>query len=415
MELLAFTHIAMDYETPHSSAVRTLSIPSITRPSIPSARWLGLTTAAISLAIMAAAPGAIALVRLGDTGDDVSSLQQGLQQAGYPVGVVDGVFGSGTENALISFQTEYGLVADGIAGPSTLAKLAEVNTAPDNGGTSASITTLNPGDSGDAVTVLQTKLKELGFFPNAVEVTGYYGGITVDAVKRFQQANSLGADGIAGPSTQARLFGADAVSQSDAATAQTAATPTDVTTAATPASSSRLLVFGETSAEVVALQNRLKVLGYFPSNLNSTGYFGSLTLNAVKAFQTKNGLTADGVVGSVTAASLNSTTAIAATSDPVVEEPAAAPPAEDESTNESSGGSTGGANPTEDSITPGKTITIRTNGGPLNVRSAPNTVSSTIKGTLANGTSVEATGSMTGDWIEISDGWIHKDYVEIPQ
>lgn len=410
MELLAFTQIAMDYETPHSSAVRTLSIPSITCPSIPSARWIGLATAAVSLAIIAAAPGAIALVRLGDTGDDVSSLQQGLQQAGYPVGVVDGVFGSGTENALISFQTEYGLIADGIAGPATLAKLSEVNAASNDGGTSASATTLNPGDSGEAVTALQTKLKELGFFPSAVEVTGYYGGITVDAVKRFQQANSLGADGIAGPSTQARLFGTNAVSQSDVDTAQASTTTGGTTTAAAaPAASSSILTFGVTSTEVVALQNRLKALGYFPTNLNSTGYFGSLTLDAVRAFQLKNGLTADGVVGALTKASLNSTTAISA-SDPVVEAPAEPP-----SVDTPSGGATGGANPTEDSITPGKTITIRTNGGPLNVRSAPNVTSSTIKGTLANGTSVEATGSMTGDWIEIAEGWINKNYVEIPQ
>ena len=139
MEILAFTHITVDYEAPHSSS-RPIDLPTLALPRLLNSRWLGLT-AALSLAMVMAAPGAMAMVRLGDTGAEVSSLQTGLQRAGYPVGGVDGIFGSGTENALIRFQTEHGLVADGIAGPVTLSKLDAVNAASDSsGGTSATRT-----------------------------------------------------------------------------------------------------------------------------------------------------------------------------------------------------------------------------------------------------------------------------------
>lgn len=60
-----------------------------------------------------------------------------------------------------------------------------------------------------------------------------------------------------------------------------------------------------TDPEVVALQNCLKWSGFFPSNSDSTGYFGSVTKKAVIAFQTKYGLTPDGVVGPITRSKLN--------------------------------------------------------------------------------------------------------------
>ncbi|MDC0832475.1 peptidoglycan-binding protein [Geitlerinema sp. CS-897] len=48
---------------------------------------------------------------------------------------------------------------------------------------------------------------------------------------------------------------------------------------------------------VVAIQDRLKALGYFPHGVNSTGYYGPITIQAVKDFQYDYGLAVDGVVG----------------------------------------------------------------------------------------------------------------------
>jgi N-acetylmuramoyl-L-alanine amidase len=53
-------------------------------------------------------------------GDDVATLQARLQDLGFYTGLVDGYFGLQTHNALMSYQREYGLSADGICGPETL-------------------------------------------------------------------------------------------------------------------------------------------------------------------------------------------------------------------------------------------------------------------------------------------------------
>jgi len=56
-------------------------------------------------------------------GDDVATLQARLQDLGFYTGMVDGYFGIHTHNALMSYQREYGLCADGICGPETLRSL----------------------------------------------------------------------------------------------------------------------------------------------------------------------------------------------------------------------------------------------------------------------------------------------------
>ena len=70
------------------------------------------------------------VLRKGKKGEDVRQLQQLLITAGYSVGNAgaDGVFGSGTHNALWQLQKEHNLGVDGIAGKATWAKLAELNS-----------------------------------------------------------------------------------------------------------------------------------------------------------------------------------------------------------------------------------------------------------------------------------------------
>ena len=53
------------------------------------------------------------------------------------------------------------------------------------------------GDSGSAVTTIQTKLKRWGYFDGPVD--GVYGSKTTKAVRSFQQKNGLTADGVDGP------------------------------------------------------------------------------------------------------------------------------------------------------------------------------------------------------------------------
>ena len=63
------------------------------------------------------------ILRYGDTGALVALLREGLIRAGWDPGAVDGIFGSGTQQALRSFQRTAGLVADAVAGPATQAAL----------------------------------------------------------------------------------------------------------------------------------------------------------------------------------------------------------------------------------------------------------------------------------------------------
>ncbi|MDO4743410.1 MAG: spore cortex-lytic enzyme [bacterium] len=55
------------------------------------------------------------------------------------------------------------------------------------------------GSRGSEVTKIQTRLKNWGYYAGAVD--GIYGTRTQAAVKKFQRANGLTADGVAGPRT----------------------------------------------------------------------------------------------------------------------------------------------------------------------------------------------------------------------
>jgi len=63
------------------------------------------------------------ILRRGDRGSDVKLLQQRLNELGYSVGAVDGIFGYGTEAAVKKFQKDKKLTVDGIVGKETLALL----------------------------------------------------------------------------------------------------------------------------------------------------------------------------------------------------------------------------------------------------------------------------------------------------
>lgn len=71
-------------------------------------------------------------VSFGDKGEDVKSLQTKLKDLGYLTGGADGIFGQATKLALIKFQKNEGLVADGIAGSRTLSKLEDSNPIKPN-------------------------------------------------------------------------------------------------------------------------------------------------------------------------------------------------------------------------------------------------------------------------------------------
>ena len=225
-------------------------------------------------------------LRMGDSGSAVKDLQTKLKKLGYYDGTVDSTFGSGTYAAVKAFQKKYNLTADGVAGSETLKKL---DSAYKNADSDKDDGSLRKGATGSAVKDLQTKLKKLGFY-NAY-VDGSYGDTTVAAVKAFQKKYNLTADGVAGSETLKKLDSAYKNADSNTSTDDDS------------------LRKGATGTAVKTLQTNLKKLGFYTAYVD--GSFGATTESAVKAFQRKYGLTADGVAGSATLKKIESAVASA--------------------------------------------------------------------------------------------------------
>nr|WP_278436436.1 peptidoglycan-binding protein [Brucella anthropi] len=78
--------------------------------------------AEISADAIAFQPGDTVL-RRGMRGLSVADLQRGLRAAGFYHLSIDGIFGPGTEQAVMAFQRDHRLVADGLVGPKTMNSL----------------------------------------------------------------------------------------------------------------------------------------------------------------------------------------------------------------------------------------------------------------------------------------------------
>ena len=246
--------------------------------------------------VTTANPDQTRTLSVGMTGNDVYALQERLIELNYLSGVADGVFGTETQNALIAFQNRNGLTADGTAGASTLKKLsgsckaATATAAPSSNGT------LREGDSGEDVYNLQARLFELGYYNGRID--GRYSSETTAAVKAFQKANGLSADGIAGSGTLSILYGDAPVSYNAYfGSSGNGASGGTTTVAPTPVPDMTTVIQWESEGDNVRqYQQRLVELGYLDSK-SVTGKFNQKTVEATKAFQTMNDLKVDGAAG----------------------------------------------------------------------------------------------------------------------
>lgn len=238
------------------------------------------------------------LLRIGSRGEAVRDLQSELKQLGHYRGNIDGIYGPITASAVKQFQRANRLQVDGIAGPETFGALYEQpsqstppkkNNKPKNEINTNKL--LKIGSRGKDVSTLQQKLKALGHYTYTVD--GIYGSITASAVRKYQRANGLKVDGIAGPRTLSALAGDRPKQQAD----------NNEKNNDTAQSNDGLLRFHDRGDNVVDLQKKLKRVGTF--NQSPTGYFGMHTDRAVREFQAKYGLAVDGIVGPKTRAKLS--------------------------------------------------------------------------------------------------------------
>lgn len=133
----------------------------------------------------------------------------------------------------------------------------------------ANYPTIRQGDKNNFVKITQLLLNEYGFNLSA---DGIFGGNTLNAVKQFQANNNLTQDGIVGRNTWNALLNYN---------------PKSV-----------VLRRGGKQSAVLFLQKLL--LSYLYPITSLDGIFGIETENAVREFQSENGLTVDGIVGART-------------------------------------------------------------------------------------------------------------------
>jgi peptidoglycan DL-endopeptidase LytE len=220
-------------------------------------------------------------MKIGSRGNNVKVLQQNLKQLGYfKYPEITGYYGTITRDAVKRFQQNHGLPATGIADARTVQSIQnEVNRRPAR---IAQATVLTIGSKGTEVSKLQQNLKQLGYFTYP-KITGYYGTVTADAVRQFQKRYRLPVTGKADGETLAKINEAIADSKPEPSA---------------PKAAIRLTI-GSTGSEVKKVQTKLKQLGYF-THPEITGYYGSITAEAVKQFQKSAGIKATGVVDAET-------------------------------------------------------------------------------------------------------------------
>ncbi len=172
----------------------------------------------------------------GMDGDDVTRLQEALQELGYFTNTVTEKFRSITQEAVTAFQAQNNLPQTGQADVATqrllfsgeaLAKGADPTPTPvpetdlgdindvviaGDGETYDHVDyvgTIRRGDQGDRVKAVQSRLTELGFFDGPI--SGNYMNQTMEAIETFQFYNGLPVDGLTDEDTWNALFDTEEV------------------------------------------------------------------------------------------------------------------------------------------------------------------------------------------------------------
>ncbi|MEH1836035.1 MAG: peptidoglycan-binding protein [Nostoc sp.] len=199
----------------------------------------------------------------GKTGAAVTRLQQRLRQLGYLNANPNGNFGPMTRNAVIRFQRNYRIAANGIVNRQTWNTLLGSSPTP----TRSSLST-------QQVRELQVRLRQLGYFKT--NPTGNIGPITRKAIIQYQRNYRLPVNGIANAQV---LESVRRTSTGGYATQQ---------------QGRNYLTIGDQGENVRLVQERLGQLGF--SNTSPDGFFNDYTRQSVIAFQQSSRLNSTGNV-----------------------------------------------------------------------------------------------------------------------
>ncbi len=261
-------------------------------------------------------------LRVGTSGMPVRIIQEQLNRIAInypsiPFIAVDGVFDESTENSVRQFQRIFNLTPDGIVGKATWYAISRVYVAVKD---LAELTsegeradyasqefpgTLTLGARGVEILELQLYLATIALYNNEVRsvgLDGVFGGGTLDSVVSFQRAYGLNGDGVVGEATWNRLV---EVYNGIKDNVNVPTVDGGITLKDYPGTPLRE---GDRSENVTYIQSLLQRLRTDYQNIPQIavdGIFGSLTKEAVRAFQRNVGLSDDGIVGRDTWNALN--------------------------------------------------------------------------------------------------------------
>ena len=253
-------------------------------------------------------------------GDDAAAyvvmLQNRLQELGYLSSAADGQYGQLTESAVLAFQEENGLTPTGVADDSTQSILysSAAKTAP-----------VQEGMQDSDVLLLQQKLVLWGFMSGGAD--GVMGDTTRTAISEFKEyiyvANAAAYAAYATPQPtpeptpmpDAQPVAIDTPIEPVTEIASASGFDGEITEEVLKFARGEypfkiyqgLVQTGDRNAEVWRVQRRLRSLGYL---YKPDGSYGSLTENALKYFQRKNGIKESGVADQATQEKLFSADAI---------------------------------------------------------------------------------------------------------
>ena len=158
-------------------------------------------------------------LRIGSSGSNVTLMQQYLNGLGVVYTAVnrlstDGKYGAETQKAVIRFQKQFSLPADGVIGQNTWNAITAVYLSV-AAYRAIDVTTkylglMTAGSSGDQVRFVQSYLnaikKQYNYTWPTLTVDGKYGANTALAVAGFQSAYNLSVDGKVGKNTWSSMI-----------------------------------------------------------------------------------------------------------------------------------------------------------------------------------------------------------------
>lgn len=253
--------------------------------------WAFVAIVLAALLLFAQTGFAETVCKLGDKGEQVRIVQIRLKTLGYSSKAPEAPykFTKATAAAVKLFQAASALSVTGVVDHETYTRLTSSTAVTyENYIESEKDAQNRIGGSGAYVLETERRLKKLGYFSGTANKL--YDEKTAAAVKLFQNAHNLTANGVADRETRSVLFGSDAMTY-----AQYSQSGNLVT-----------VKLGSKGDQVKVVQTQLKALGYFTSTVN--GVYDKTVKAAVTIFQEANALTQNGIADETTRALLNAGT-----------------------------------------------------------------------------------------------------------